>query len=176
MKRNSKKQGGLLRKKNEEFDGYRNIESVEDILDLLSPDTRQKFLSLDEETQDYYLSLLGRRVDWDTEDAEVIERVLVDIMKFESFGRRRRARKHANEEYGVRDSHELRGYHSDVDYKRALKTASNMGAIDLTKDVLIDIIWKSLTSKEIYDIFMDRCDIDLTEFLMDVCPEAFLKG
>lgn len=87
-----------------------------------------------------------------------------------------RLEKHIKYESGVRDSHELRDYHSDVDYKRALKTASNRGAIDLTKDVLIDIIWESLTSKEIYDIFMDRCEIDLTEFLIDVCPEAFLKG
>lgn len=89
MKRNSKKQGSLLRKKNEEFEGFRNIESVEDILDLLSPDTRQKFQSLDNRTQDYYLNKLSQQVDWDTEEAKVIEDTLVDIMRFESFGRRR---------------------------------------------------------------------------------------
>ena len=89
--KNTKKSAFLLRKKNESFDGFRDIESVEDILELLSPDTRRKFQQLDDQTQDYYLSKLSQRVDWDTEDAEVIEDTLVDIMRFEeSFNRRRK--------------------------------------------------------------------------------------
>ena len=174
--KNTKKSAFLLRKKNESFDGFRDIESVEDILELLSPDTRWKFQQLDDQTQDYYLSKLSQRVDWDTEDAEVIEDTLVDIMRFESFNRRRRTKKQVTEGSDVRDSHGLKGYQSDVDYKRALDIANNRNAIDLVNDVLIDIIWDSLTSKEVYDIFMDRNGVDLTEFLMDNCPEAFLKG
>ena len=85
-------------------------------------------------------------------------------------------KKQVTEGSDVRDSHGLKGYQSDVDYKRALDIANNRNAIDLVNDVLIDIIWDSLTSKEVYDIFMDRNGVDLTEFLMDNCPEAFLKG
>lgn len=68
--------------KNETFDGYREIETEEDVLDLLSPSTRRMFKRLDPEYQEHALDLLSQRVDWSTEDADEIDATMRSIIRY----------------------------------------------------------------------------------------------
>lgn len=68
--------------KNEIFDDYREIETEEDILDLLSPSTRRMFKRLDPVYQEHALDLLSQRVDWNTEDAEEIDAAMRSIIRY----------------------------------------------------------------------------------------------
>ena len=79
-----RKENKIIRKpQKESFDGYREIESEEDILDLLSDDVRDELERLPAKRREYAFDLLSQRVDWCTEDEDEIDSCMQDILRFE---------------------------------------------------------------------------------------------
>ena len=62
---------------------YREIESEQDILDLLSEHTLMMYNKLSEVYQTHALNLLGQRLDWRTADQKEIDETLKWIIRIE---------------------------------------------------------------------------------------------
>ena len=81
-----RKENKIIKKsRKESFDRFREIESTEDVLNLLSEETLDMYDKLKEVYQEEAMNKLLQRVDVETEDEEEIDACMQDIIKFELY-------------------------------------------------------------------------------------------